>query len=335
MYIDTHLDTFWHIKHSKRSFARYEGHGGGDTKIPLAPGFSMPKHGHVDLPRAREGELCIGFFTGFPTSNHYATEQMIREWLYHTSQPENHLFRIKNKTHLEKHIPLWNKTPKKEKNIGAVMCLEGAAGIDTELNRLYIYHDLGLRSMGITWNEQNQFATGVLGDKNRGFTKEGLDLLSAMEDLGIIIDVSHLNDKSFWDAVNNTNAPLIASHSNLRSIADHPRNLTEEMAIAIKETNGTIGVNFHSGFLSTNKEEKPTIDFIVKMIKRIIEIVGIDHVHIGSDFDGSTPPKDIRDVSVMPVVFQQIQNSLGLTNQELEKIKNGNILRVIRNVWKK
>lgn len=128
--------------------------------------------------------------------------------------------------------------------------MEGAAGLDTSLNPLFIYHACGLRSLGLTWNEKNQFATGADGNSERGLTHEGLDLVSAAQDLGIIIDVSHLNDRSLQDLLDKTRKPLLASHSNLRKWADHKRNLSDDFVKAIADTGGSIGLNFCANFLS-------------------------------------------------------------------------------------
>ena len=334
MYIDTHLDTVWHTTVSGRKFHVFEGENKKREKISFGIGTLLDKYGHVDLPRGREGELVIGFFTGFPSSNQYTTEKMVKDWILFMDNPQNQLVRIKTKYELITFIDEWKKSQPNKRKIGSVFALEGAAGIDSELNRLYLLYDIGLRSISLTWNEQNQFATGVLGDKNRGLTREGKDLIFIVEDLGIIIDISHLNDKSFWDVLSTSNSPIIASHSNYRGLANHPRNLTKEMIEAVKDTNGSIGLNLHSGFLSPNKPKKATIDTAVEMLRAMIEIAGTDHVHIGSDFDGSEPPQGIEDVSKIPTFFKLAKEKIGLSNYELEKIQYKNILRIINDVWK-
>ncbi|MDH5645910.1 MAG: dipeptidase, partial [Candidatus Heimdallarchaeota archaeon] len=287
MYIDTHLDTRWALTRQDRSFS------------------IRSSIGHIDLDRARDANLLCGFFTGYPTESQYSTESMLKDWIIMTNDPNNHFIRINQYQDLEKHLNLL-KTGSTDK-IGSVLHFEGAAGIDTELNRLYIYYDLGLRSLGVTWNDTNQFATGVPGPIERGFTKEGLDLLDALNSLGIMVDVSHLNDTSFWDVINHSTGPVFASHSNLRKYADDPRNLTDEMVIAISDTGGSIGINLCKGFLSTDQAKHPAnMGCAVSMIKEVIGLTSINSVHIGTDMDGCTLSDDLLDITSMPTFFTKV-----------------------------
>lgn len=313
MYIDTHLDTMWQSRESGRKFDK-----------PSA-------EGHIDLHRARDAGLFIGFFTGYPTSSAYVTEKMMREWIQYYKHSESPIFQVTNMREYEVHKNHFQNTSKEARNIGALLHFEGAAGIDTELNKLYIYYELGLRSMSLTWNEINQFATGV-GDGShleRGLTREGKDLLDAMESLGIMIDVSHLNDPSFWDVSDHSNKPIFASHSNVRSMCGHKRNLTEEMVQVIADSGGTVGVNFCKGFLH-DESDQATLQTVVAMIDKIVDLVGIDHVHIGSDFDGCSLPDDMKDITSVSKLFDKLSSELELDQSELEKIKFGNMERIMR-----
>ena len=315
MFIDTHIDTLWAMKREERAFS------------------TRSEKGHVDLPRAQEADLLCGFFTGFPTESHFVTEKMLAEWLQWTRNPENRLVRIRNYNDLER-LEDRRKSQKKEKReIGAVLCLEGASGIDSELNRLEIYYEIGLRSMGLTWNEENQFATGQAQGKGRGLTAEGRNLVTRMEELGIIVDVSHLNDTSFWNLMDIVSNPVIASHSNVRNLADHPRNLTKEMVEAIHSTEGTIGINFYKGFLETDPE-KADINSIIRMFEAIINFADTKTVHVGADLDGCTLPSDLKDITDVAKVLDRVQEELSLTNQDMELIRTGNIKRVMKHVWK-
>jgi membrane dipeptidase len=339
MYIDPHLDTFYHMVENNRSFDD-----------------NPDQSGHVDLLRARKGELLAGFFTGFPNCTYYfdpvnkyspkyklpredfsdaeLTDDYLARWLKIVNDSKNSLTQIFSINDLES-LKVSYLDSGKPKNIGAILHFEGASGIDSRLDRLYIFYALGLRSIGITWNETNQFATGVPGDVNRGFTQVGKDLLDAMESLGIIIDVSHLNDKSFWDLHSHTNKPFIASHSNLRKRANHMRNLTDEMVKAIAESDGSIGINFYTGFLSTDPDHKVNRKCTFEMIKEIINLTGsVNHVHIGSDFDGCQTSSDLKDVSVMPDYFSELQEYLQLSDIEIKKIQFENLSRVMKKIWK-
>lgn len=313
-WIDTHIDTLWDMNKSGREF------------------YQLAESGHVDLPRAREADLLCGFFTGFPSDSHFITEKMVRDWIQFTTDPRSNILRIRNYADVENLQELRKKNPT-NKPIGAVMHFEGAAGIDTELNRLYIYYDVGLRSMGMTWNETNQFATGQEGDKSRGLTREGLDLLSAMNDLGILVDVSHLNDKSFWDVANNSTAPIFASHSNVRKLANHNRNLLDDMITTIADSGGSIGVNLYKGFLAT-KPDDATVDSIYDMYRELISLTNTKSVHSGADLDGATFPEEIKDIRDLANLFPKIQEKLSLTDEDMERISKGNMMRLMKQVWK-
>ena len=175
-----------------------------------------------------------------------------------------------------------------------------------------------------------------MGSESRGLTQLGKDFLDVLESLGIIIDVSHLNDKSFWDVLSYTNGPIIASHSNLRKRADHKRNITDEMVMELAKTGGGIGINFCKGFLSIDQEKHPANRHCIQeMIKEVINLTGsYDSVMIGTDFDGSTVPDDIKDVTSMPDFFSELQERLQCSEQELDQIKYKNIMKIIEKVWK-
>ncbi|MHA2099712.1 MAG: dipeptidase [Candidatus Kariarchaeaceae archaeon] len=315
-WIDTHIDTLWAMEKQNREF------------------HQLSEEGHVDLPRAQEAELLCGFFTGFPSESQYTTEKVLRNWLLMVNNSQNQFQRIHRYSDVIKLLETRNLSPKiVDNNIGIVLHFEGAAGIDSELNRLYIYYDVGLRSMGLTWNETNQFATGQEGDKDRGLTSYGFDLLDAMEGLGILIDVSHLNDKSFWDVANNTNVPIFASHSNVRRIADHPRNLQDDMIAAIADSGGSIGINLCKGFLATDPENA-NINSAVTMAREIIKLSGPKHLHIGTDLDGCTFPDGVTDIRDIPLVYEKIAQDLEFTTEEINLVKRENVMRLMEKVWK-
>lgn len=315
MFIDTHLDTLWAMNKQKRKF------------------YEFSEKGHVDLPRAQKADLLCGFFTGYPTDSAFVTEKMLADWVQMVNDERNKIRKITSLKQIQKLIVDREGVKDIEREIGVVLHLEGAAGIDSELHRLYLYYEIGLRSMSLTWNEENQFATGQEQGENRGLTIEGKDLLSAMEDLGIIIDVSHLNDKSFWDVINNTNSPIMATHSNVREIADHKRNLTRDMVQAIHDTKGSIGVNLYKGFLSTNPDAATPYD-AVKMFGEIIQITDVNTIHMGADLDGADLPDGILDITSLPGLFDSIRDEFSLSDVEMKKIKTENVIRIMKKIWK-
>lgn len=315
-WIDTHIDTLWAMQTENREF------------------HELSEKGHVDLPRAQQANLLCGFFTGFPSDSQYTTERVLRKWLNMVNTPQNRFKRIFNYSDIENLYMTRNYSSNVSNNhIGIVLHFEGAVGIDSELNRLYIYYDVGLRSMGLTWNETNQFATGQENKTDRGLTSYGFDLLSAMEDLGIMIDVSHLNDKSFWDVANNTSGPIYASHSNVRKIANHNRNLLDNMITTIADSGGSIGLNLYKAFLE-NEPDTASINSVVTMAREIVNLTGPKHLHMGADLDGATLPDDLTDIRDIPRVFDKIEKDLGLNSQEMDLVKRENVMRIMKKVWK-
>jgi len=160
--------------------------------------------------------------------------------------------------------------------------LEGLRNLPkaTDLKKVY---DLGIRHAMLTWNEENQYATGVAGDKNRGLMPEGKTLLSMMEELDMIIDVAHLNEKSFYDVLNYTQKNIIFSHGNVKSLCEHRRNLSDEQLKALRSVDGLFGLTLANNFVSPNKQEQ-NLDHLLNHLEAAIDIMDIDHIMFGFDF---------------------------------------------------
>ncbi|MZQ98250.1 MAG: membrane dipeptidase [Acidaminobacter sp.] len=161
--------------------------------------------------------------------------------------------------------------------------VEGLSGIGSDLGGLEALYDLGIRHMSLTWNEANPLATGVKQAPDRGLTALGFEAVRQIEALGILLDVSHLNEKSFWEVMSATSKPLIASHSNARALCDAARNLTDEQIRAIASTGGIIGINSYRDFIDLDPA-KQTIERFVDHIDYIVSLVGVQHVGLGYDF---------------------------------------------------
>lgn len=160
---------------------------------------------------------------------------------------------------------------------------EGISGIGEDIGRIDELFEFGVRHISLTWNEQNAFAAGIRADAECGLTPLGQKALRKIQQMPILFDVSHLNDKSFWDVMSNAAAPVVATHSNSRSLCPVPRNLTDDMIKAIAATGGMIGVNAYPEFVSGHKDER-TVDMLVRHIGHIAELAGIEHVGFGFDF---------------------------------------------------
>ena len=160
---------------------------------------------------------------------------------------------------------------------------EGLSGIGQDIDRLDELYDFGVRHVSLTWNEQNLLAAGIRGDTDSGLTELGMQALHRIEKLHMILDVSHLNDKSFWDVMDHATGPVAATHSNCRSLCDVPRNLSDDMIRAIVQTEGMIGVNAYAPFIAESQRER-TVDRLAAHVDHIVRIAGIEHVGFGFDF---------------------------------------------------
>ena len=168
--------------------------------------------------------------------------------------------------------------------IAALLSLEGADSLRGQWWALRLLHRLGLRLLGLTWNHANWAADGVMEPRGGGLTAAGRQLVRECEALGILLDVSHLSERGFWDLADMAGRPFFASHANARSVCDHPRNLTDDQIRAIIAVDGVIGVTFVPEFLADRGGA--TIDDVLRHAERVCELGGADHLGFGSDFDG-------------------------------------------------
>ncbi|MBN9669559.1 dipeptidase [Roseibium aggregatum] len=205
--------------------------------------------------------------------------------------------------------------------------IEGAEAIDTEFYALEDYYKRGLRSLGLVWSRENAFGYGVpmelpaSPDIGPGLSGAGRDLVRACNQLGVLVDVSHLNEKGFWDVARITDRPIVASHSNAHSISPSRRNLTDKQLDAIKESGGLVGLNFHVPFLRPDgafTRDTP-LSLIADHAAYLVDRVGEDCVALGSDFDGCTPPKDLGDVTGLSRLMEALHDR-GFNETVLEKI---------------
>ena len=285
--------------------------------------------GHIDIPRLKEGGVDCQVFAIFisktpnpPKALHRALNLV--DVFYKECEKNNEdLSPTTSYNNILKAI--------ESGKIAAMLSLEGGEALEADVSMLRIFHRLGIRMMSLTWNHRNQLADGVREERTRsGLTNLGVKVVDEMEELGIIIDVSHLSESCFWDLVEITDSPLIASHSNCRVLCDHPRNLTDRQIEAIADRGGVIGMNFYPKFL--RKEGQASVSDVVDHMEHIINLVGIDHVGLGSDFDGiSSTPVGLEDVSKMPNITIELV-SRGYGREEIRKILGENHLRVFSRV---
>ena len=226
--------------------------------------------------------------------------------------------------------------------IAAIVHLEGAEAIAPDLSNLEDWYGRGLRSLGLVWSRANAFAEGVpfrfpgSPDTGPGLTDSGRALVQACNELGILVDLSHLNEQGFWDVAALSGAPLVATHSNAHALCPSTRNLTDRQLDAIRDAGGIVGVNFAVSFLREDGYLLPDetgIDEIVRHVVYLAERMGIDHVGLGSDFDGATIPTELGGVSGLPRLVETLA-AAGFDDAALAKVTHGNWLRVLRATWR-
>jgi membrane dipeptidase len=219
---------------------------------------------------------------------------------------------------------------------------EGAEPIDASLDTLDAYYAAGLRSIGLVWSRSNLFGHGVpfgfpgSPDSGPGLTDAGKALVSACNQLGILLDVSHLNEKGFWDLAGITDRPIVATHSGSHVLCQTPRNLTDKQLDAIKDSNGIVGINFHVGFLNpigtdATPENTPLVH-IANHLDYIADRIGIDKVALGSDFDGARMSGDLVNAGGLPALMTELRNR-GYDDDALAKIGYENWLRIFDATW--
>jgi membrane dipeptidase len=224
--------------------------------------------------------------------------------------------------------------------VAAVLHIEGAEAIDANFELLDVLYAAGLRSLGPVWSRPNAFGHGVpfqcpsSPDTGPGLTDLGKALIGACNRLRILIDLSHLNERGFWDVAEISNAPLVATHSNAHAISPHSRNLTDRQLAAIRESKGLVGVNFATSFLRPDgRHDKSTaLDLIIQHVEHMLEHVGEDGVALGSDFDGAMIPAELGDAGGLQNLVQAMRQR-GFDESLIEKVCFRNWLRMLGQTW--
>lgn len=221
---------------------------------------------------------------------------------------------------------------KKEGKMYAFLAVEGMEAIGANLRGIDRYVDFGARIGMLTWNEENLLATGAKGDPDRGLTELGKQAVRRMQEQGMIVDVSHLNDGGFADIMKLAQGPVIASHSNCRQLCNVRRNLTDDQLRAIRDTGGVVGVNVHHAFVH-DVPEKQTVERLAQHAAHMADVMGIEHVACGFDFceffgPGNEGAQGMEDCSHSQNFFRELEK-LGMTAKERELVARENFLRIL------
>lgn len=326
--------------------------------------FEHNTGGHIDLPRMREGGYAGGFFAIFVPSDTSGggfpgADPKSGKTAYDLPLPpavdlaHAQIITIKGMAALFRLAAQSNGQIKVVRTAGelieslhgkviaVVVHFEGAEAIDPALDSLEVFYQAGLRSLGIVWSRPNVFGHGVpfrfphSPDTGPGLSEAGRKLVAACNRLGIMIDLAHINEKGFWDAAQISTAPLVVTHAGVHALCPSSRNLTDKQLDAIGASQGVVGVNFHVGFLRRDGRLEPDTPLkeIVNHIIYIAQRIGIDHVALGSDFDGAIMPQELGDVAGMPRLMKMLHEQ-GIDDDSLHKITHENWERVLRETWK-
>jgi membrane dipeptidase len=336
--------------------------------------------GHLDLSRARAGNLGAAFFSIWVEPKEFAGQythralRLMDAVLQQVERYPDHLVLALSSQDIVA------ARSGKQKKLAALMGVEGGHAIQNDLGVLRDFYRLGARYMTLTWSNTNEWAdsSGDINDANvkhhDGLTAFGRQVVLEMNRLGMLVDISHVADSTFFDVMEVTRAPVIASHSSARALTDHPRNMSDEMLKAVAKNGGVVMVNFYSAFISDDfrkgsaamaaerrtaidalkakhkdadpatrfrlvqqaefewaaKVKRPPLDALIDHIDHIAKVAGVDHVGLGSDFDGITStPEGIDSVADLPRITEALL-ARGYTREQVHKVLGGNLLRVFR-----
>jgi membrane dipeptidase len=305
---------------------------------------------HIDIPRAREGGLAGGLcaiYVPSPAGGLDANGDLPRVELHsaidQTISQAALLRRIEAQSEGAFTICRTAADIRKAMEKGsfaAVFHIEGIEAAGPDLDIVHVLHAAGLRTLGPVWSRPNIFAHGVpfrFGhdpDIGPGLTDAGRDLIRLCNRLKIMVDLSHMNDAGFRDIAKISDAPLVASHSNAFAVCPHSRNATDWQLSAIRDTDGLIGLNFGVKFLHPEGKADPNMDIsvMVRHIDYLVEHVGIDHVALGSDFDGTLISQKIGDATGLPRLLTALRDA-GYDEESLVKIAHGNWIALLERTW--
>lgn len=320
--------------------------------------FLTGRDGALDLPKAQKGGFAGGFFAHFVPS---ATD--LDDKLSAMSAPQYDL-ELPDPIDWEDAVAVVMEqaailldlerlgavkivrsvadihTAMEQGKIAAIFHIEGAEAIDADLHSLDLFHAAGLRSLGPVWSRPTIFGEGVPfrfpsnGDIGAGLTGHGKRLIRRCNALGILVDLSHLNEAGFWDVARLSDAPLVATHSNAYAVTPHSRNLTDDQLRAIADSDGMVGLNFATAFLRDDgKMDAATpISQMLVHLDHMIEILGEDRVGLGSDYDGAMVPEALTTVADLPHLTEAM-TAHGYDAALIDKICHKNWLRVLAKTW--
>ncbi len=316
-----------------------------DTLMPFATNKDYNLYSNdnmqVDFLKMKKGDALAQFFAVFfPKMEMFEKQgiemnddlyfRLLTEGFYREVEKHNDIIAYAgNAADIEKN--------EKDGKMSAILTIEDGRFINDSMDKIKMVYDKGVRAISLTWNFENCFGWPNSKDSEimgKGLKPFGIEAIQYMNDLGIIVDVSHLSDVGFYDVAKYSKKPFVATHSNARSVSPHQRNLTDDMLKILGETGSVTGLNFCPQFMDADITVTHTpITNIVKNAKHIVNVGGIDCLGIGTDFDGIGGTQEIADSSMLPMLWDALKKE-GFHESEIEKIAYKNVMRVIKESMK-
>ena len=309
-----------------------------DTPTQIFRGRDLAKDNdkaHVDFPKIKRGGVDGAFFALYIPADMegeaaYEHANKLYSCVVDTlaANPDKAAFAVTEKQAYDN----------KAKGLFSVFLgLENGSPIGTSLDRLHEFYDKGVRYLTLCHTKDNEICDSCASSVKtwHGLSPFGKELVAEMNRLGMLVDVSHISDEAFYDVLKYSTRPVVATHSCCRALTNHPRNMTDDMIRALAEKGGVIQINFYPLFLDESFPEadmltapRPSYKMIVDHIDHVVELVGIDHVGIGTDFDGiDVTPEGLENASMMPALFEELR-SRGYSDEDIEKIASRNFFNV-------
>jgi membrane dipeptidase len=337
----------------------FDGHNDALTRLDHAGIADGRPGGHLDLPRMRAGGVRAGIFAVFTPSEDERMQPVPRDdgvLEFEYSPPVAHVDAAEHAARaagrlavlerqglirIARTVADLDQVHADEGPPAAVLHLEGAEAIDPGLEALDHWYGAGLRSLGPVWSRANAFAQGVpfispsSPDTGPGLTSAGLQLLARCAELGILVDLSHLNEAGFWDIARADVGPLVASHTAAHALCPTSRNLTDQQLDAVASSGGLVGIVFACPFLRRDFADDPDtpMALIAEHARYVADRIGVEHVGLGSDFDGATIPAELGDVAGLPRLISALGDA-GFDEQERAAIAWDNWRRVLGQWWR-
>lgn len=288
--------------------------------------------GHVDFPKLRRGGVDGSFFALY-TSAEIAPDAATAHALKMLAVVQDAIEKD-GKSVIT--VSPEQAAANRERGVFSVFLgMENGSPIQESLSLLRLFHRLGVRYLTLTHNGDNAIADSAAEARTwGGLSPFGREVVAQMNRLGMMVDISHASDDTFYDCIRYSKAPIVATHSCCRALCGHRRNLTDDMLRALADVDGYVGINFYPYFLKDSQVPAPGIKEIIDHIDHAVEICGIDHVGIGSDFDGiEVTPVGLDDVSMMPLLFTEMRRR-GYTQEQIDKVSGDNLMNVLGRVIK-